>query len=143
MNRKGIMTTTDCDQQALDWLTQHGLKIQLELLNTKKPLWEDKLQHNHYKVTLTRIGNSGRVSFDFWDSHNNTVNGAHPSDYVILACLSEDVNCPETFEDFCGEYDYEQDSRKAEQTFKACRSFADKLIRFLTLEEIETLQDIR
>lgn len=137
--------TTDYDQQALDWLSKHEIEIRLELSNTKSPLWQDDLKHNHYKVTLRKKNEpkKPRLTFDFWDSHYNTVNGAHPSDYDILSCISSDANCPEKFEDFCGEYGYNEDSRKAEQTFKACRTFADKLNRFLTSEEIESLQNIR
>lgn len=71
------------------------------------------------------------------------ISSLHPSAYDVLACISSDVNCPNTFEDFCSEYGYESDSIKALQTFRRCSRFAARLRSFFTPSEIEELQEIR
>jgi len=68
---------------------------------------------------------------------------AHASAYDVLACISGDVNCPETFEDFCSEYGYETNSIKALQTFRRASSFGKRLRAFFTESEIEKLQEIQ
>jgi hypothetical protein len=79
--------------------------------------------------------------FDFWasiaDAGILTV-----SAYDVLACISGDANCPDTFENFCAEYGYEGDSIKALQTFRRCSAFAKRLNAFFTPGELEKLAEI-
>ncbi len=65
------------------------------------------------------------------------------SAYDVLACISGDVNCAETFKDFCDEMGEDQDSIKALQTFRRCSRFAKRLQEFFTPSEIEALQEIQ
>lgn len=66
-----------------------------------------------------------------------------PTAYSVLAGMSIDANCPDTFEEWCGEYGYDTDSRKAEAQYRLCKDHAYKLVRFFTSEELEGLQDIQ
>lgn len=59
--------------------------------------------------------------------------------YSILSCIASDYYCPETFEDFCTEFGYDTDSRRAEKTFHACLEQSRKLKTVFTPEEIEYL----
>lgn len=98
------------------------VNMQLQMQNTEPHLrinWRDELEKAEQAVA-----------------------DSHPSPYDILACLSGDVHCPETFKDFCGEFGYEQDSIKALQTFKRASSFSKRLRAFFTADEIEALQEI-
>ena len=62
----------------------------------------------------------------------------------MLACISSDLYTSDTFEEFCEEYGFETDSRKAEKQFRACTRFATKLRGFFTDEEERTaLGEIR
>lgn len=66
-----------------------------------------------------------------------------PSDYSILSCLSSESNCPGTFEDdFCQNYGYDPDSRKAEKVYFACQKQFKKIIGLFTEKELEDLQEI-
>lgn len=47
----------------------------------------------------------------------------------------------ETFEDWCGNYGYDPDSRKAEQVWKACDETGRKLSRVLSADELATLRE--
>jgi len=159
------MTTTtiatEYDQQAEDFLAQNAIGFRAKHRGDKCPKWggyEPKPRHggecrqcgtihgDRYRVTLWRIGwggPGGTVSFDFWDSHKNASDGKALTAYEVLACISSDVHCPETFDDFCAEYGYEEDSRKAHKIFKRSSLFAGRLRAFFDDAEIESLQEIR
>jgi hypothetical protein len=63
-----------------------------------------------------------------------------PTNYDILACLQKyDVG---SFEDFCDNYGYDNDSRKAEKTYKAvCKEF-EGMERLFSPDELEILSEI-
>lgn len=46
-----------------------------------------------------------------------------------------------SFDEWCADYGFDIDSRKAEGTFNACRENARKLRRVFTKEQIATLQE--
>ncbi len=65
---------------------------------------------------------------------------AVPSVYDVLACLTK---CdPGTFEDFCSEYGYDEDSRTAERVYFAVQKEYAQLARLFTSEQMEELADI-
>ena len=49
---------------------------------------------------------------------------------------------PETFEDFCSEFGYDEDSRSAEQIYLACVKEYKQLTRIFTDEQMEELREI-
>jgi hypothetical protein len=50
----------------------------------------------------------------------------------VLDCLLSDASAGEqTFEEFCSDFGYDSDSRKAEATYRACAAMAPRLRRFL------------
>ena len=63
-----------------------------------------------------------------------------PSAYDVLACLTH--YDPETFEDFCGNFGYDVDSRKAEKTYFAVQKEWNDLSRLYTEEELDLLREI-
>ena len=58
--------------------------------------------------------------------------------YSIYACIGSEYFCPDTFEDFCSEYGYNDDSIKALELFKKCLKQANNLKTIFTEEEIES-----
>ena len=151
-----MSATTDYQKQAADFLEKFGIKFVAKLNDTKTPPWpvtnlavHKKNHGHHYRVTISK-GNRGQgvkfgqhLTFDFWTSLADMDKGIKTvTPYDVLACISGDVNCPETFEDFCGEYGYDEDRRSAEKTFKRCAAFGKRLRAFFTAEEIEALQEI-
>jgi hypothetical protein len=78
-----------------------------------------------------------RLTFPFWNSQHDSQTCKTPTAYDVLSCIGSDLSCPTTFEDFCGEYGYEQDSRKAMATFKRCATFGEKLQAFFDTEEMQ------
>ena len=63
-----------------------------------------------------------------------------PTAYDVLACLQK--NDPGSFEDFCADYGYDTDSRRAEDTWRAVREEWEKVRRFFRSEEMEKLAEI-
>jgi hypothetical protein len=57
-----------------------------------------------------------------------------------MKCLVSDAAAgAETFEDFCGDFGYDTDSRSAERTWKACRQMADQLRRLFGADHDEAM----
>jgi hypothetical protein len=65
---------------------------------------------------------------------------ASPSAYDILACLTK--YDPGTFEDFCSDYGYNEDSRTAERIYFAVQKEYNQLARLFTPEQMEELLEI-
>ena len=63
-----------------------------------------------------------------------------PTAYDVLACLTK--SDPDTFENFCYEYGYDEDSRKAEKIYNAVLDEWRNVCALFTDEEIEQLQEI-
>jgi hypothetical protein len=64
-----------------------------------------------------------------------------PSEYDVLACLTK-YN-PETFEDFCSEFGYDEDSRSAERVYEAVKDEYHNVAMLWSETEIEDLQEIQ
>jgi len=63
-----------------------------------------------------------------------------PTAYSVLSCLTK--YDPGTFEDFCSEFGYDEDSKKAEKTYKAVKEEYVRLCGLFTDAEMEQLQEI-
>jgi len=84
----------------------------------------------HFKVRLTMGRDSMRVPFSQGSAHTED-----PTAEDVLECLASDAagieNAKGDFEEWCSEYGYDTDSRKAERTFHVCEEQAEKLKTFL------------
>ena len=123
-------------------LRECGAKMKIEFCAYDFPPWKDdgSTMTNHYKVKIT--GPGGSYTLDFWDSIYNTENGEQPNEYDVIACL--EWYTADSFEDFCDEFGYDTDSRKAEKTYKACRKQTENLRRIFPNEKHrEILAEIR
>lgn len=69
------------------------------------------------------------------------IQGTPPTEYNVLACLTKYP--VETFEDFCLEFGYEEDSRKAHKIYKAVKEEWQNVAMLWNDEEIEELQEIQ
>ena len=92
---------------------------------SKQDDWQQNA--NGYRVTLLFQGR--RYSFDFWQgvgiSDDPTVEGC-------LDCLLSDATAGEmSFDEFCAEFGYSTDSRRAERIWKQCVKARKRLQRLL------------
>ncbi len=119
-----------------------------------------KIPHNHgfeYDIFLER-GKKHECLGSFWASINDcyktrnalayeiliiTNHNFLPSAYGVLSAFMNDVHTNRmTFQDWASDLGYDTDSRKAEQTYRACLEISIKLQRFFSAEEIEKLQEL-
>lgn len=115
-----------------------------------------------YRITISREGKPGRLSFDYWGSIKDRQTlekikslqakqpkdfrderDAKPSAYDVFSCVSSDSTCPDSFAEFCDSFGYDRDSRKALSTFKRCLKFSRRINAFFSVEELAQLQAIQ
>jgi hypothetical protein len=110
-----------------------GVKIKKEWLKYDYHFAGDKVQRHIFKVKIAKNGRSFSVNF----GQSIKEDAKEPSNYDILACLQK--NEVGTFENFCGDFGYGEDSRKAEKIYKAvCKEFAN-MQKLFSDEELEIL----
>jgi len=110
------------------------------------PNMEGSSSMDNYKVVLTRRkytakrynarkdGTSIVARMTTFFSKGIGHHGAEPTVEEVLDCLSSDASGIENardFEDFCNEYGYSSDSRKAEKIYRECQHSASRLRKFL------------
>lgn len=136
---------SEYDKQAETFLNHFNLAVKIAYLDNNPPQWDEDQGHNRlrYRVTIQRKDTRKSLSFIFWDSIANAEKGERPTPYDILTCVSSDSNVYDSFEDFCGEFGYDTDSRKAEGTWKKVKKFADRINDFFTETELEELREIQ
>lgn len=105
--------------------------VSCESVHGAKMDWEeqDEWQQNAHGFSVTLKYQGRRYTFDFWQGSAIT---ADPTAEGCLECLLSDAASGDsTFEDFCAELGYDQDSRKAERVWKACKQTRSRLERLL------------
>lgn len=103
---------SDIEEMANTFAEKTGTKLAV-LDYEYKPMWSEKQSRYVFKCRLTR----GRKSYTF-EFGQSIANGSQkPTMYDVLACMSKPCGI-DTFEDFCDEFGYDYDSRRAERTWK-------------------------
>ena len=126
----------DYNKQATDFLTATGTTFKAEFKDHDFYFPDDKEQRDIYRITLKNKLHTYR--FNFGQSISNT--GIAPRPYDVLSCLTKyEVG---TFENFCGDYGYDVDSRKAYKTYKAVMKEWKNVELLFSPEQIELLQEI-
>lgn len=130
-------TVNTYEQQAIDFLNSTNTSFTAKFKKHDFYFADDKQARDIYRITLKNDLHTYR--FDFGQSINNT--GVMPTAYDVLACITK--YDPYGFEDFCADYGYDSDSRKAEKIYKAVCKEWDNVNNLFTEEQIEQLQEIQ
>ena len=87
---------------------------------------------NRHVVTIRNRDSGTRTTFDFWASLAEPELRS-PSDLrgAFECFLSDAIAGEQSFEEFCGDFGYDVDSRKAEKVWKACQRASTKAKRLL------------
>lgn len=67
-------------------------------------------------------------------------NYSQPSAYSVLSCLTK--NDPGSFDDFCSEFGYDTDSKKADKVYQSIFNEYNNLCRLFTENQLEELREI-
>jgi len=94
------------------------------------PHMDDSQNMDNYKCMLRR----GNARMTLYFSKGIGHHGTEPTAKEILDCLASDaagIENSRSCDEWCLEYGYNTDSRKAEKTFKACEHLTKRLRTFL------------
>lgn len=143
MSKTKAATVTESEyvKSAREALETMGVQFATKFLLHGKHFGDDAASRDVFDVTFSRGSKTFTIQFG-QSLRDSTTDGQNPpTTYDVLACLTKDA--PGTFEDFCGEYGYDTDSRKAESVWKACRREYRKVSTFFTKAEMEIIREIQ
>ena len=141
-------------QQASDFLKSTGTKYEIVYIGKGKHFADDTQSRDRYQVTLSN--SKGSYSFDFGDSIYNTEKydnalatrrnkgkdkWQQPHAYDVLANLISYE--PGSFDNFCGDFGYDEDSRKALEVYLAVQKEWDGINKLFNSEQLELLAEIQ
>lgn len=91
--------------------------------------WNDNQQnYNNHIITVTNTETKQKTSFEFWGSIvNPEVKTENELLNAFYCFISNAVSGTYSFDEFCGEFGYDEDIRTAEKTWKACKKSLEKL----------------
>ncbi len=116
-------------------------RIKVEVTSGPKLTVEDGWEHNAYRVRLTSPTMDRAWSNVPWKQGTAVKKDPALNPEMVFDALVSDAagaDGARGFEDFCAEYGYDTDSRKAEKLYRDCLKVRDRLIAFLgSREEFE------
>jgi hypothetical protein len=121
-----------------EFIAQHGITATAERAERNPNMDDDKHPMDHWRVRLARPGKRLTVYFSMGTGHH----GKAPEAADVLDCLASDAAGFEnarSFEEWCDEYGYDTDSRKAHRTFKVIERQAQRLEKFIGADEYQAL----
>jgi len=134
------LTTTE------DFVVHHGVTMTATRADRNPNMGDDEWSRSasHFKCVLRFEGRQLTTYFSQGSAHTNV-----PTVATVLDCLATDAGTAfsvGSFEEFCREFGYDDDSRRAERAYRACEAMSGKLERFLgagladfLLHEVERL----
>jgi len=111
-------------------------------LARRKHEWSNDGNPTHWHVTLRRTDTGasiGPIDYSMGSAHRGP-----PSARDVLGCLLSDVESvvDRTFEEFCSDLGFDEDSRRAERAFKSCCRIDRDMHLFLGSAEMERFSSI-
>lgn len=151
---------SEYEQQALDFLTKYEITFDAKFIENGKHFPDDKEKRDIYELTLAkgnrkiffRFGQSiahskpskdvlDRAAMKSWGHRAKLLKQVkQPTAYDLLASITK--YSPGSFENFCGDFGYDEDSIKANNTYKAVCEEWFKVESFFTDEQLAELQEI-
>lgn len=138
---KNHNTMQDYQKQASDLLKKMNVVFTTKFLKNDFYFYGDKETRDIFKVSFRRDKKSFSLSFGNSLKDSTGSGGNPPTAYDVLSCIQKyEVG---TFENFCSDFGYDTDSRRAEKTYKAVCKEWKKVSSFFTPEELKELQDVQ
>lgn len=120
-----------------NFITENKVRLSCEWVSERPDHLMDS-RMNHWKCKLSA---NGRI-FTFYFSQGYGFHGAEPTLPDVLESFASDFRPEQSFEEFCDDYGYDEDSRKAERIYKAVVKQNAAIERLFGSEKIELLQEI-
>jgi hypothetical protein len=134
------MNTTNYQQQAIEFLNATGTTFTASFKEYGYYFPDDKDCRDIFTCTLKNGKHKYRFTFG-QSIAESTGNGDNkPTAYDVLATMEKyDIG---SFENFCSEFGYDTDSRKAYKTYKSVMKEWENVEKLFTPEQLEMLQEI-
>ncbi len=126
----------DYKEQANNFLEKTNTQFNAKYLKHDYHFNGDDEKRDIYKIELKRGCKS--YSFEFGQSIVNRY--VEPSPYDVLACLTK--HDPYSFNNFCNEYGYNNDSIRHKNIYDAVKKEYGNLTRLFDCSELKQLQQI-
>ena len=108
----------------------------------KAARWADDNWNNH-RVTVYNQRTGQRTTFDFWGSiMNPELRTRYDLLNAFYCFLSDAASGNQSFNEFCREFGYDEDSIKARETWKACQQSLEKAERILNTDLYDFLNEL-
>jgi len=146
------------EAKAASFLKRHNMKLEIRTVEDRCPDWGvtskseyacpncGSVHGNRYRITIRRKdpekypSRPKIISFYFWGSYNDKLQGNRPTAYDVLASL--DPYIPDNFVDFVEYFGYTNDLRAAEKIFVSANKLCKRLHKFFTDKQMEELTEI-
>lgn len=123
--------------QANSFSKKHDIRLKINSVKYGRHFEDDKDSRYIFNCTLSMVNRQYTFNFGQSISAGNT----QPTMYDVLTCLQKyDIG---TFEDFCSEFGYDEDSRKAERIYKAVCKEYEGMLRVFGTDILEEMQEIQ
>lgn len=126
------MIDTEIRPTLSEFIEKHGIGLRYASVHTNPNMDDPKWDANHYSVTL-RYNRDDRPTMGLFFSQGKGIKGG-PKAAAVLDCLASDAASIEnagSFEEWASELGYDEDSRKAERTYRICCDQARQLKEWL------------
>lgn len=139
-NQTPDLKMANYNQQAADFLQATATQLNVKFTKHGKHFADDKENRDIFRVTLKNKKHTFRFNFGQSISQSTGTGENMPPAYDILSCLTHyEVD---TFDNFCRDFGYDADSRKAYKIYKAVLREWKNIELLFTPDEIELLQEI-
>lgn len=122
------------------------ITINSEYLGNKPAKWDTKsgISTNYHNHTVKVTHNKKSFSFDFWGSiANPEISNDQENVFAFYCALSDGLSAKDSFENFCSEFGYNEDSRNAERIYKACEKTLKKIERVFSCDFYDLINEIQ
>ena len=118
-----------------EFIERLGIRLSAKWADSN-PNMDDSANMDHWRVTLKLGRKQMTIPFSMGYGHG----GKEPEVADVLSCLASDsTSADESFEDWCSEFGYDTDSRRAERTWRIVGKQAERLEKFLGADEYANL----
>ena len=122
-----------------------NMTISARYTGTKKAPWKNADNWNHHYITFRNNDSGKSCRFDFWESIMHPVIDNEIELAEAAQCVVSDALLGlESFNDFCFELGYDNDSISALNVWKSCKRTFSKLNRVfnLTASSLDGLREL-
>lgn len=133
-----VSFSVNSKSESFEYCTGTGHRVAPNKTTNKMPL-KEKAELDKHRV-LAGLDRASWVNGNGFKANHWVV---APTAAGVLYSLLSDMTCGSgTFEDFCGNLGYDEDSRKAHDIYLACQKSGSQLRKVFTREQIEQLQEL-